>query len=90
MGRSAKCSVTRALRPSLRKRRPHAKTIRVPARVAEANLVHDVAPKYPPEAGQARIEGTVVLLAVIRKDGTVGMFASKAVCRCSRRPQSKQ
>ena len=41
------------------------------ARVAEANLVYDVAPKYPPEAGQARIEGTVVLLAVIRKDGTV-------------------
>jgi periplasmic protein TonB len=45
--------------------------IRVPARMAEANLVYDVAPKYPPEAGRARIEGTVVLLAVIGKDGTV-------------------
>ena len=39
--------------------------------MAEANLVYDVAPKYPPEAGRARIEGTVVLLAVIGKDGTV-------------------
>src|SRR5229473_4981012 len=50
---------------------PTPKRIRVPARIAEANLVHDVAPKYPPEAGRARIEGTVVLLAVIGEDGTV-------------------
>jgi periplasmic protein TonB len=50
---------------------PTPKRVRVPARVAEANLVYDVAPKYPPEAGHARIEGTVVLLAVIGKDGTV-------------------
>jgi protein TonB len=47
------------------------KRIRVAARVAEANLIHDVAPTYPPEAGRARIEGTVVLLAVIGKDGGV-------------------
>ena len=47
------------------------KRIRVAARVAEANLIHDVAPKYPPEAGRARIEGTVVLMAVIGKDGSV-------------------
>jgi len=47
------------------------KRIRVAARVAEANLIHDVAPTYPPEAGRARIEGMVVLLAVIGKDGTV-------------------
>ena len=50
---------------------PAPKRIRVPARIAEANLVYDVAPKYPPEAGRARIEGTVVLTAVIGKDGTV-------------------
>ncbi len=50
---------------------PAPKRIRVPAGIAEANLVYDVAPKYPPEAGRARIEGTVVLLAVIGKDGTV-------------------
>jgi protein TonB len=45
--------------------------LRVASHVAAANLIHDVAPTYPPEAGRARIEGTVVLLAVIAKDGTV-------------------
>jgi protein TonB len=47
------------------------KRIRLAARVVEANLIHDVPPKYPPEAGRARIEGTVVLMAVIGKDGSV-------------------
>jgi periplasmic protein TonB len=50
---------------------PAPKRVRVPAPMAEANLVYDVAPKYPPEAGRDRIEGTVVLMAVIGKDGTV-------------------
>jgi periplasmic protein TonB len=48
-----------------------AKRIRVASRVAEANLIHDVPPQYPPEAGRERIEGTVVLLAVISTDGSV-------------------
>jgi protein TonB len=52
-------------------RAPAPKRTRVPARIAEANLVYDVAPKYPPEAGRERIEGIVVLMAVIGKDGTV-------------------
>ena len=47
------------------------KRVRVPAAMAEANLVYDVAPQYPPEAGRSRIEGTVVLMALIGKDGTV-------------------
>ena len=47
------------------------KRMRIASRVAEANLIHDVAPQYPAEAGRARIEGTVVLMAVIGKDGTV-------------------
>ncbi len=47
------------------------KRVRLAARVVEANLVHDVAPTYPPEAGRSRIEGTVVLWAVIGKDGSV-------------------
>lgn len=47
------------------------KRTRIAARVAEANLIHDVPPQYPPEAGRSRIEGTVVLMAVIDKDGTV-------------------
>lgn len=50
---------------------PAPKRIRVPSQIAEANLVYDIAPKYPPEAGRARIEGAVVLLAVIGKDGSV-------------------
>lgn len=48
-----------------------AKRMRIASRVAEANLIHDVAPQYPPEAGRARIEGTVVLMAVIGRDGAV-------------------
>jgi len=47
------------------------KRVRIASRAAEANLVYDVAPQYPPEAGRARIEGTVVLMAVIGRDGTV-------------------
>ena len=47
------------------------KRIRVASAVAEANLIHDVPPQYPPEAGRERIEGTVVLLAVIGTDGSV-------------------
>ena len=47
------------------------KRIRLAPRVVEANLIHDVTPIYPPEAGRARIEGTVVLQAVIGKDGSV-------------------
>lgn len=48
-----------------------AKRVRVAARVAEANLIHDVPPQYPPEAGRERVEGTVILMAVIGKDGAV-------------------
>lgn len=47
------------------------KRIRLASRVVEANLIHDVPPQYPAEAGRARIEGTVVLMAVIGKDGRV-------------------
>lgn len=57
--------------PVLATTSPTPKRIRIASRVADSNLIHDVAPTYPPEAGRARIEGTVVLLAVIAKDGTV-------------------
>jgi protein TonB len=39
--------------------------------VTEGQVVHQVAPVYPPSARRARIEGTVVLQAVIAKDGSV-------------------
>jgi protein TonB len=45
--------------------------MRIASRIAEANLIHDVPPQYPPEAGRARIEGAVVLMAVIGADGRV-------------------
>jgi protein TonB len=57
--------------PALAKTSPVPQRVRIATRVAEANLIHDVAPTYPPEAGRARIEGTVVLQAVIGKDGSV-------------------
>ena len=47
------------------------KRIRVASRVVEANLIHDVPPQYPPEAGRARVEGSVVLMALIGQDGSV-------------------
>ena len=37
----------------------------------QENLISKVTPKYPPEAKVARIEGTVVLDAVIDKSGRV-------------------
>jgi protein TonB len=46
-----------------------------PVRVAPGQgpgLIKRVEPKYPPIAQAARLQGTVVLDAVIRKDGSVG------------------
>jgi periplasmic protein TonB len=45
--------------------------VRVSSGVAQGLLVHQVTPQYPQLARQARIQGTVVLQAVIGKDGTV-------------------
>ena len=45
--------------------------VRVSSGVAQGLLIHQVKPMYPPLAMQARIQGTVVLQAVIAKDGTV-------------------
>jgi len=39
--------------------------------VEEANLIHRVIPSYPTLARQARAEGTVVLSAVISKEGRI-------------------
>ena len=38
----------------------------------EGNLIHKIQPDYPPLARQARIQGNVVLHAIIDKDGRVG------------------
>ena len=50
--------------------RPAPRPIR-PSSVMEANLVHRVQPAYPPLARAARIQGSVVLQAIISKTGTI-------------------
>src|SRR5579862_6968452 len=45
--------------------------IRVGGIVQQAKVVHEVAPVYPSEAKEKHIEGTVVLHAVIDRDGSV-------------------
>jgi TonB family protein len=45
--------------------------LKIGANVMAAKLTHQVPPVYPPIAKTAHIEGTVVLRAVIAKDGTV-------------------
>ena len=48
-----------------------AKKIRVSSGVAEGNLIHKVAPIYPPEAKRKGIEGTVLLRGTIGRDGVM-------------------
>ena len=48
-----------------------ARRIRVGGRVQSANLIRRVRPVYPPLARQSRIQGTVVLEAIISKQGYV-------------------
>ena len=50
---------------------PAAKPVRVPGNVASAMLIHQVAPVYPAAAKEQLIEGTVILHALIGKDGTL-------------------
>ncbi len=45
--------------------------VRVSQGVSQGLLIHQVKPQYPPLARQARIQGAVVLQAVIAKDGTI-------------------
>lgn len=45
--------------------------VRVSQGVSEGLLVHKVTPSYPPLARSARIQGSVVLQAVISKDGSI-------------------
>ena len=47
------------------------KSIRVGGKVQAVNLITKVVPKYPPDAKQARIQGTVRFDATIAADGTI-------------------
>jgi protein TonB len=48
-------------------------TVHLPpvSRIMEGNLIYKVQPDYPPLARQARIQGAVVLQAVISREGTI-------------------
>src|SRR5450759_3788905 len=45
--------------------------IQVPSGTSQGLLIYKVPPAYPPVAREARVQGTVVLQAVIGKDGTI-------------------
>jgi protein TonB len=62
--------ITRAMPPANLKPAPPQK-LRVSSGVATGMLVHQVKPQYPQLAIHARIQGTVLLEAVIGKDGKV-------------------
>ena len=47
------------------------KLIRVGGNVQQANLIQQPRPVYPPDAKKARIQGTVRMMVIIAKDGTV-------------------
>ena len=49
--------------------------------MASANLIHQETPRYPLEAKDNHIQGTVLLHAVIAKDGTIRLLdLSEGVC----------
>jgi protein TonB len=48
--------------------------VQVAQGVIQGMKIHDVAPIYPEEARQARIQGTVLLRAVIGKDGRIAQL----------------
>jgi TonB family protein len=50
---------------------PKPKRLRVGGNVAAAQLIHQVTPVYPAAAKEQRVEGTVLLHAIIGKDGTL-------------------
>ena len=49
---------------------PTVRPIRI-SHMMEGNLIHRVQPEHPPLARQARIQGTVVLRAIISRDGHI-------------------
>ena len=62
-----------ALGSGMRPAIPAAPSLRPPrvSHVMEGNLIRRVQPEYPALARQARIQGTVVLRAVVNREGTI-------------------
>ena len=51
--------------------RPTPQRVRISQGVSKGLLIYRIEPTYPPVARQARIQGTVVLTAIIDKDGNI-------------------
>jgi protein TonB len=51
--------------------KPPSQPIHVTSTIMEAKLIKKVIPVYPPLARQARVSGTVHLIGVVAKDGTI-------------------
>ena len=72
--RSALNSVLNLIGEGVRSVTPPAPTVTRPLRVSrmmEGNLIYRVEPRYPPVAIQTRIQGDVILQAVISRSGTI-------------------
>jgi TonB family protein len=50
---------------------PAPKKIRVGGNMQAANLIYKLTPKYPPEAKEARVQGTVTMAVTVGSDGKV-------------------
>ena len=60
---------------------PRQRTIRVGGNVAAANLIHQETPKYPEDAKENHIQGTVLMHAIIAKDGSIRVLdLNEGVC----------
>jgi len=57
--------------PPLQPKGAHPQRIRVGGQVIAARLIYQPKPEYPPLAKMARIQGTVLLEAIIGRDGTI-------------------
>ena len=67
---------------------PDQKTIRLGGNVASANLVHQEVPVYPQDAKGRGIQGTVLLHAIIAKDGSIrALDLIEGVCPLARSAQ---
>src|SRR5215831_5794373 len=64
--------IARATPPPVIAKAAPPQKLRISSGVAAGLLIHQVKPQYPPLAVQARIQGTVVLQAVIGKDRRIG------------------
>ena len=64
--------------------KPLLSRVRVGGNIQQANLTHQVAPVYPQEAKSAHIQGTVLLHAIIGKDGGIqNLTLTEGVCLLS-------